>query len=197
MLKIGFMASRNGSSMRAIVQAIEAGALEAKAQLVVSNRRDSPALAFAAEHAVPTEVIPTLPDPEAADARLCEAMSAAGADLIVLSGYLRKLGPKTLDRYRGRVLNIHPALLPKFGGEGMYGRKVHEAVAAAGETVTGATVHVVDDEYDQGPIVAALEIAVPSNASAEEIERLVTAAEPAFFVEVLRRISSGDVKLGS
>jgi phosphoribosylglycinamide formyltransferase-1 len=189
------MASRNGSSMRAIIGAIETGRLEAEPRLVVSNRRESAALTFAAEHGVPAVLIPTLPDPDAADEQLREALAAAGVDLVVLSGYLRKLGPRTLARYHGRILNIHPALLPKFGGEGMYGRKVHEAVAASGDLVTGATVHIVDGEYDHGPIVAACEIPLPPGAAPEEIERLVTAAEPAFFVEVLGRIAVGELRL--
>jgi phosphoribosylglycinamide formyltransferase-1 len=189
------MASRNGSSMRAIIEAIETGRLDAEPKLVVSNRRESAALTFAAEHGVPTLVIATLSDPDAADERLSEALAAAGVELLVLSGYLRKLGSKTLARYQGRVLNIHPALLPKFGGEGMYGRKVHDAVAASGDLVTGATVHVVDGEYDHGPIVAARQIPLPLGATPDEIERLVTAAEPAFFVEVLQRLAAGELRL--
>ena len=139
-LKLGFLASRNGSSMRALIEAIEAGELAAEALLVVSNNKTAGALEFAAAHGVPTLVIPTQANPEAADARLCAAMEAAGAELIVASGYLRRLGPKTLARYRNRVINIHPGALPAFGGEGMYGRRVHEAVIAAG----ARTVNIPD-----------------------------------------------------
>src|SRR5579872_2575114 len=194
-LKLGFLASRNGSGMRAIVRAIEAGDLEAEARLLVSNRADAPALTFGAEHGVPTAVIPTLPDPDAADAALAAALHDAGVELVILSGYLRKLGPKTLNAYSGRVLNIHPALLPKFGGQGMYGRRVHEAVAAAGETITGACVHVVDAEYDQGPVVASIEVPLAEGDTAEDIERKVTAVEPALFVATLKRISDGELQL--
>src|SRR5690606_19042127 len=113
------------------------------------------ALAFAAEHGVPTRVIPTKADPQAADERLAQAMTDAGVELIVLSGYLRQLGPRTLARYAGRVLNIHPGPIPMFGGRGMYGRRVHEAVIESGTTASAVTVHVVDEEYDHGPPVAA------------------------------------------
>ena len=116
LLKLGFIASRNGSSARAIVDAIAARTLAAEARLMVSNRRESPALAWAQALGVPSRHIATAADPDAADARLAEAMTAAGVDLIVLSGYLRQLGPRTLSAYQGRILNIHPGPLPRFGG---------------------------------------------------------------------------------
>jgi phosphoribosylglycinamide formyltransferase-1 len=195
LLKLGFLASNNGTSMRAIIAAIEAGTLRAEARLVVSNKRDAPALAFAAAHGVPTRAIPTVADPEAADAKLAAAFQAAGAELIVCSGYLRKLGPQTLRAYAGRVLNIHPAPLPRFGGEGMYGRRVHEAVAAAGVPESAVTVHVVDAEYDHGPTVLALPVALAPGDDAVTIEAKVTSAEAGVFVEVVRRISAGALVL--
>jgi phosphoribosylglycinamide formyltransferase-1 len=195
LLKLGFLASNNGSGMRAIIAAIEAGQLDAEARLTVSNRRDAPALAFATARGVATLFIPTKADPDAADAALAAALRCAGVELVVLSGYLRKLGPSTLAAYAGCVLNVHPALLPKFGGPGMYGRRVHEAVAASGELVSGATVHVVDGEYDHGPPVAAIEVALSQGDDAAAIEAKVTAAEPGLLVDVLRRISTGALAL--
>jgi phosphoribosylglycinamide formyltransferase-1 len=194
-LKLGFLASNNGSGMRAILAAIAAGELDAEARLVVSNRRDAPALTFAAEQGAPTRFIPTKSDPAASDEALAEALQAAGVELVVLSGYLRKLGPVTLAAYAGRVLNVHPALLPKFGGSGMYGRRVHEAVAAAGDAVSGATVHVVDAEYDHGSPVASIEVRLAPGDDAAAIEAKVTAAEPGLLVDVLRRISEGALSL--
>ena len=194
-LKLGFLASNNGSGMRAIMTAISDGDLDAEARLVVSNKREAPALAFAAQHGAPTLFIPTKSDPAAADDALAAALQAAGVELVVLSGYLRKLGPTTLGAYAGRVLNVHPALLPKFGGPGMYGRRVHEAVAASGDAVSGATVHVVDEEYDHGPPLASLEVALAPGDDAAAIEAKVTAAEPGLLVDVLRRISEGALAL--
>jgi phosphoribosylglycinamide formyltransferase 1 len=194
-LKLGFLASNNGSGMRAILAAIATGELDAEARLAVSNRRDAPALACAAEHGVATRYIPTKQDPEAADAAIEAALQAAEVELVVLSGYLRKLGPRTLAAYAGRVLNVHPALLPKFGGPGMYGRRVHEAVAASGDAVSGATVHVVDEEYDHGPALAAVEVELGPGDNAAAIEAKVTAAEPGLLVDVLRRISQGILAL--
>jgi phosphoribosylglycinamide formyltransferase-1 len=181
--------------MCAIVQAIEAGQLEAEARLVVSNKREAPALAFAQAHGVPIAVIPTAKDPAAADARLAAALTSAGVELVVLSGYLRQLGPETLALYAGRVLNIHPGPLPSFGGQGMYGRRVHEAVAAAGLKESAVTVHVVDSEYDHGPTVLALPVPLAPGDDAATIEAKVTAAEAGVFVDVVRRISEGSLKL--
>jgi phosphoribosylglycinamide formyltransferase-1 len=194
-MKLGFLASNSGSSLRAIVAAIEAGALAAEARLVVSNKSGSPALVFAAEHGISTRIIPTVRSPERADERLEQAMIAAEVDLVILSGYLRKLGPRTLARYRNRVLNIHPALLPRHGGPGMYGRRVHEAALAAGDTISGATVHLVDEDYDHGEAIARVEVPVLPDDGPADLERRVMTAEPKLFVETLQRLVAGTLQL--
>ena len=196
-LKLGFLASHNGSSLRAIVAAIRSGALDAEARLVISNNAGCGALVFAEAEGLPWRHISAATEggAEVADRAIAEAMSAAGADLIVLSGYMRPIGPETLKRFAGRILNIHPALLPRFGGKGLYGRRVHEAVAAAGDAVSGATVHVVDGDYDTGPIVAQEEVRLEPGDTPEDIERKVTAIEPALFVTTLRRIASAELDL--
>ncbi|MHB8528288.1 MAG: phosphoribosylglycinamide formyltransferase [Caulobacteraceae bacterium] len=194
-MRLGFLASNNGSSLRAIVAAIETGSLTAEPRLVVSNNKAARALTFARERGVPSLCIPTTADPARADARLAKALTQAGVDLVVLSGYLRKLGPKVLAAYEGRILNIHPSLLPKYGGRGMYGRRVHEAVIAGREPVTGASVHLVDDQYDHGEVLAWIEIPVSRADTAGTIEAKVMAAEPALFVATLRAIAAGTLKL--
>jgi phosphoribosylglycinamide formyltransferase 1 len=194
-LRLGFLASYGGASLRAIVAAIDAGTLAAEARLVVSNRREAPALTFARDHGVAARFIPTVPDADVADARLLAALRDAGAELVVLSGYLRRVGPRTLQAYAGRVINIHPALLPKYGGQGMYGMAVHQAVAAAGERVSGATIHVVDGEYDHGPTLAQTEVALATSDDAAAIQAKVSAIEPSLFVATLRRIAEGTLAL--
>ena len=189
-MKLGFLASNNGSSIQAVVAAIAAGELRAQARLIVSNRQAAPALAFAREHGIAAAFIPTLADPGAADGRLLQAMRAAGVEWIVLSGYLRKLGPQVLGGYEGRILNIHPALLPRHGGQGMYGRRVHDAVVAAGDAVSGASVHLVDGEYDHGRVIARVEVPVLPGDTAADVERRVTASEPGLFVRVLQEIAA-------
>jgi phosphoribosylglycinamide formyltransferase-1 len=194
-MKLAFLASNNGSSLRAIVAAIEAGELAVEPCLVVSNRKAAPALEFAREHRIATLCVPTTADPAGADERLAAALRAAGADLVILSGYLRKLGPATLAAFAGRILNIHPALLPSYGGQGMYGRRVHEAVVAAGERETGATVHLVDDQYDHGAVVAQVRLPIGPGETPESVEQKVMAAEPKLFVQTLQRLALGDLTL--
>jgi phosphoribosylglycinamide formyltransferase-1 len=194
-LKLGFLASGAGSSARAVVNAIRSGDLAAEARLLVSNNKTAEALAFAAAQGVPTLCIPTQADPAAADARLADEMAAHGVELIVLSGYLRQLGPVTLGRYAGRVLNIHPGPLPQFGGHGMYGRRVHEAVLAAGVAESGIVIHLVDAEYDRGPVIARRSAEVMAGDTPETLETRVRALEPGFFVETLQRIARGELDL--
>jgi phosphoribosylglycinamide formyltransferase-1 len=195
MIDLAFLASNNGTSMRAIVAAVRAGQLAARPRLVVSNRKAASALDFAREQGLAARFIPTVPDPDVADARLAEAIRACGADLVILSGYLRKLGPRTIEAFRGRILNVHPALLPDFGGRGMYGRRVHEAVLAAGVPVSGATVHLVDEVYDHGPTVAQAQVPVRPGDTAENLEARVMAAEPDLFIDTLKRIEDGRLSL--
>lgn len=194
-LKLGFLASGNGSSAESIVDAIVAGRLAAEARLLISNKRAAPALAWAEARGAPTLWIPTIGDPAAADRALADAMTAHGVEVIVLSGYLRRLGPVTLDRYAGRILNIHPGPLPRFGGEGMYGARVHQAVLDAGVSQSAIVIHLVDAEYDHGPELARLEVPVSATDTAQSLEDRVKALEPAFFLETLQRIASGDVAL--
>jgi phosphoribosylglycinamide formyltransferase-1 len=192
MLRLGFLASHNGASMRAIVEAIEAASLHAQAVVAISNNADAAALVFAREHGLLTAHISkaTTGSEAAADATICSTLVNAGAELVILSGYLRMVGPSTLERFRGRVLNVHPALLPKFGGKGMYGRFVHEAVIAAGEAFSGASVHVVDEVYDHGPVINQKIVPVNADDTPETLAARVVAIEGPLFVESLQAIAA-------
>lgn len=194
-LNLGFLASRNGSSARAICEAIQRGELSAEARLMVSNRRDAGALDWARAQGLPCLWAPTVGDPDAADERLAEAMRAHGVNLIILSGYLRHLGPKTLEGFKGRILNIHPGPLPEFGGEGMYGRRVHEAVIDAGVSRSAIVIHGVDEVYDRGPELTRRWVDVEPGDTVDSLESRVTALEPLFFVETLKRLSEGALAL--
>lgn len=195
MLNLGFLASGNGSSARAVIQAAADGRLSAQPRLMVSNRKDAPALDYARERGVAALHIATTPDADAADARLAEALVAHGVDFVILSGYLRLLGPKVLARFEGRILNIHPGLLPQFGGHGMYGMRVHEAVIAAGVAQSGATIHLVDGEYDHGAVVAQRVVAVEPGDTPASLQARITAQEPEFFVETLARLTAGEISV--
>lgn len=190
-LNLGFLASHGGTSMRAIVAAIASGELDGRARIVIGNNGDAPALQFARQQGIPFRHISAKTEggEPAADTAIARALKDSGAEWVVMSGYLRKLGPATLEAYRGRIINIHPALLPKFGGQGMYGRNVHEAVIAAGETVSGATIHFVDEEYDHGAIIAQREVPVLPSDTVDDLQQRITQAEPSFFVEVLKSLA--------
>ncbi len=194
-LKLGFLASGNGSSAHAICEALRLGELAGEARLLVSNRRESRALDWARSRGLAALHVPTLGDPDAADYRLAQTMQDHGVNLIILSGYLRHLGPVTLTAFRGRILNIHPGPLPHFGGEGMYGRRVHEAVIAAGVAQSAIVIHGVDEVYDRGPELTRRWVVVEPGDTAENLEARITALEPAFFVETLKRIAEGDLRL--
>jgi phosphoribosylglycinamide formyltransferase-1 len=190
MLRLGFLASHAGTSMRTIVEAIEARRLDAQAAVVISNNAAAAALSFAGDHGIPAAHVSakTAGTDTAADAEIARRVSDAGADLIVLSGYLRMVGPLTLTRYRGRILNVHPALLPKYGGKGMYGRFVHAAVLAAKEAESGASVHLVDEVYDHGAVISQRTVPVHPDDTVEALSERVVAVEGALFVETLRDI---------
>jgi len=194
-LKLAFLASRNGSAFRAAVEAARAGRLSADIVLLVSNSAKAPALDFARERGIACEVIATAADPEAADQALSDALAASGADWVVLSGYLRRIGPAVLARFADRILNIHPGPLPAFGGEGMYGRRVHEAVIAAGVPQSEVTIHLVDGEYDHGRVLGRWPVPVEAGDTPQALEQRVTALEPEVMTRTLIDLAEGRLEL--
>jgi phosphoribosylglycinamide formyltransferase-1 len=194
---LGILASHGGSNMQAIIDACKSGGLPAIPRVVLSNNSASLALARARREGIPAYHLSALthPCPEALDREILRLLQTHAVDLVVLAGYMKKLGPATLEAYRGRILNIHPALLPRFGGRGMYGRLVHEAVLAAGEATTGVTVHLVDAEYDRGPILAQREVPVRPGDTPESLAERVLREEHRLYVETLRRICRGEITL--
>ncbi len=195
--RLGFFVSHRGSNMRAIVDACHDGRVDAQPALLISNNRSSAALAWAAETGLAHTYLSlkNTESEEALDAAHLHALRDAGVDLIVLAGYMRKIGPNVLSAYANRILNIHPALLPKYGGKGMYGHYVHEAVIASGDKQSGVTVHLVDGEYDTGPIVAQTPVPVEPGDTPDTLAARVLVQEHRFFSETLARIVAGDVDL--
>lgn len=191
--RIAVLASHGGSILQAVMDACAAGALAAQVAVVISNNGGSLALRRAAVAGLEARHLSsrTHPDPAGLDAAICAALQASAADWVLLAGYMKKLGPQTLSAFHRRILNVHPALLPKYGGRGFYGRKVHQAVVAAGERETGATVHFVEEDYDTGPIIAQTRVPVQPNDRAEEVEQRVQAAERKLVVETLAQLLSG------
>ena len=196
-LRLGLLASHGGSNLQAILDACRSGRLHAEPCVVICNNSDAPALERARRAGVPDCHLSahTHPDPADLDQAIAATLGRHHVNLIVLAGYMKKLGSITLERYRGRVLNIHPALLPKFGGQGMYGRRVHQAVLAAAETTTGVTVHLVDEEYDRGPILAQRAVPVRPDDTADTLAARVLKVEHELYVDTLERIARGDIDL--
>ncbi|PYN30900.1 MAG: phosphoribosylglycinamide formyltransferase [Candidatus Rokuibacteriota bacterium] len=196
-MRIGILASHEGTTLQAIIDAYATGVLRAQVVTVVSNNRDAGALQRARAAGIATHHFSssTHPEPEALDAAICGVLVEHAVDIVVLAGYMKKVGPRTLARFHGRVLNTHPALLPKFGGKGMYGLHVHRAVLAAGETKSGASVHLVNDEYDAGPLIAQCEVPVSESDTPESLAERVQERERGLMVEVLARIADGHIRL--
>lgn len=194
MIRIAFFASHHGSSARAITDACLSGQLPMEPILLISNNPDCKALEWAVAADVKTAVIngKNSADPDTAIAGLLEDNHI---DLVVCSGYMKLIGPKTIKAAHGAILNVHPALLPNYGGKGMYGNFVHEAVLKNKDTETGITIHLVDDEYDHGRVIAQKRIPLPPVSSAEEIASIVKAEEPGFYVETLRALGAGIIAL--
>ncbi|HUP00812.1 MAG TPA: phosphoribosylglycinamide formyltransferase, partial [Gemmatimonadota bacterium] len=169
MIRIAVLASGRGSNLEALFEAL-AGRGDVAIVLVASDRADAYALERARRRGVEVGVV----DP-ADDAALLALLERARVDWIVLAGYLKRVPPVVVRRWRNRILNVHPALLPAHGGRGMYGDRVHRAVLEAGETTSGASVHLVDEEYDRGPVVARAEVPVepgdtPASLAARVLE---------------------------
>lgn len=197
MLTLGMLASHRGSNVQAVVAACREGRLAARPGVVISNNASSGVLQFAQDAGIAALRIggEAFADDAVRDQAILAALREHGADLVLLLGYMKLLGPRTTAAYRGRILNTHPALLPRFGGLGMYGQRVHAAVLAAGETETGVTVHLVDEEYDHGAIVAQTKVPVQSGDNVETLAARVLAREHAFLVETLQGIATGAIRL--
>lgn len=186
MLNLVVFASGNGTTLQAIVDAIFQKKLAAKINLVVSNNPEAYALIRAKNSGIETYRIKkkTL---EEQDTELVNILSNFSVDLIVLAGYLKKIGPKLIEQYK--IINTHPSLLPKFGGKGMYGMKVHQAVVDAKEKITGVTLHWVNSNYDEGEIIAQTTVKVLPTDTAEDVAKKVQAVEKIQLVEVLQTFS--------
>ena len=189
-MKIGFLASHGGSGMRAVLEAASRGELSAQGVLCISNNSGAPALDVARHFGLPTRHLSarTHPDPEALDAAMLDALRATAADTVVLSGHLKALGAQVLRAYAGRLLNVHPSLLPRYGGRGLYGDRVHAAVLAAGEVESGATVHAVEHEIDGGPVLLQARVPVLPGDTLESLRARVQALEGPLLVAALRAL---------
>jgi phosphoribosylglycinamide formyltransferase-1 len=186
-VRLAVIASHEGTTLQSVLDAVADGRLAATVGVVIANNRESGALRRARAARVPALHLSSVthPDRDDLDGAILTALKDARADLVLLAGYMKKLGPRVLTSFAGRILNTHPALLPKFGGQGMYGDRVHAAVLAAGEAETGVSIHLVDAEYDAGPVVAQCRVPVLPSDTVAQLAARVQAREREFVVETL------------
>ena len=196
-MKLAVFASGGGSNLQAILDAVENGALRAEVALVVADRETAGALDGAARHGVPSAVLrpADFAEPEAFCRALLAVLAEHGVTFIALAGYLRKVPDAVVRAFRHRILNVHPALLPAFGGPGFYGRRVHASALAHGVRWSGATVHLVDEGYDTGPIVLQEPVRVEPDDTPETLAARVLAVEHRLYPEALRLFAEGRVRV--
>ena len=207
-LRLGVLLSGGGRSLSNLVERIDAGALPARIAVVISSHPEAGGLERARRHGLPMEVVDFRAARESPggeeefSSRITEHLDRAGVDLVVMAGFIRRW--RIPPRYRGKVMNIHPALLPAFGGRGFYGARVHRAVLEAGSPRSGCTVHFADDEYDRGPIILQRVVEVRPGDTPHSLAERVFAEECIAYPEAIRlyaegrlQVSDGKVKIRS
>lgn len=183
--------------MQAILETIKKGELNVTPVAVISNNSNSKAFNRAAKENIPRYHLSnkTHPDPEKLDSAMLAVLQKHKVDLVILAGYMKKIGNCTLDAFKGRILNIHPALLPKYGGNGMFGKRVHEEVLKAGERETGVTIHLIDGQYDHGPIIAQEKVPVLAKDSVDSLAEKVLKVEHKLYAATISKVVSGEINL--
>ena len=196
-LAIGVLSSHGGTNLQTIIDSCKSGRLDAEVRVVICNNSKAAAMERARRQSIPSFHMSgkTHPDADELDSAITSTLAEHGVDLVVLAGYMKMLGPQTLERYRSHILNVHPALLPKFGGHGMYGLRVHQAVLDTGEKVSGVSIHIVDEDYDHGPVVSQREVPVLEGDTPESLAERVLEQEHILYAETIQDIASGKIDL--
>ena len=196
-LFLGVFASGRGTNFKAILEAIHDGRLDAEVKVLISNKENAGALLIAMENGILTSVVSR----QNFDSRdlfvkaLLSTLEKYGVNFVALAGYMKKVPPEVISAYRNRMLNIHPALLPSFCGKGMYGERVHRAVLEQGCKVTGVTVHLVDEVYDHGPIVAQQCVPVREEDTPESLAARVLKVEHEIYPKALQLFAEERVEV--
>ncbi len=196
-IRLGFLASGRGSNMLAILSDCKAGRLDAEPVVVISNNADAGALEYAREAGILAFHLSsnTHEDESVLDQEITNTLKSRNVDWVILAGYMKRVGPKLLEQFQGKIFNIHPSLLPKHGGKGMFGIHVHESVLASGDTETGVTIHLVDGEYDQGRILAQERVPVEEGDTPEVLAARVLKLEHQLYSETLQGVVEGRIEL--
>jgi phosphoribosylglycinamide formyltransferase-1 len=196
-LNLVALASGGGTNLQAIIDNIEKGILNAQIKAVISNNSKSGALERARNHNIPAIHLShkQFATPEEFDRKLLSILKENETDLVILAGYMKMLSTTVVRAYKNKILNIHPALLPTFGGEGMYGIHVHEAVIDSGVKVTGVTVHLVDEIYDHGAIIVQKCVPVLSDDTPETLQQRVLPHEHELYSEAIQLFAESKVEI--
>ena len=197
-MNIAVFASHGGSDLQAIIDGCKSEKINSQVKLVISNNSNSMALQRSKNEGILGYHISqkVVPDNGELDKKILSILDENEIDIIFLAGYLKMLGTSVLQKYSNRIFNIHPALLPKYGGKGMYGMNIHKAVIEAREKISGVTIHRVNEKYDSGEIVAQAEVPVMPNDTPEELAARVLEREHSFLIEAIHDIINGNIKLG-
>ena len=195
--RVAVFISGGGSNLQSLIDASKSGILDAEIAWVVSGRRDAFGLERAAKAGIESFVFKMIryDTPQEAGADLFGKLKERKIDYIALAGYLNLLPSAVVTAYRNRIVNIHPALLPKYGGKGMYGHHVHEAVIAAGDAESGVSFHIVDEVYDNGPVIAQSRVPVQPGDTPETLAARVLELEHKLYPRVLNKLIKGEYKL--
>ncbi|MGA7847092.1 MAG: phosphoribosylglycinamide formyltransferase, partial [Thermoplasmata archaeon] len=192
-LVLGVLASGEGTTLEALAEQTAGGHVPARVALVLSDRASAPVLEKARRRGLATAVLPVRgvpPERWANDAT--RILTEAGVELLVLAGFLSILPPPFVKTWEGRAINIHPSLLPRYGGKGFFGNKVHAAVLAAGDAETGASINLVNDEVDGGPVIAQQKVRVEAGDTPDALRLRVQAAERVALYSVIARFAEGE-----
>jgi phosphoribosylglycinamide formyltransferase-1 len=194
--RIGVLASGGGTNLQSIIDACERGEIDGEVVVVVSNVEDAFALERARKHRIPAFAFPHLGlTREQHEKDIVDCLDQHQVDLVILAGYLRMLTPVMIKKYAGRMMNTHPALLPSFGGKGMHGLKVHQAVLDYGCKVSGCTIHFVTEEVDGGQIILQKAVPVLEGDTAETLQERVLKEEHKLFPRAVQLFASGKLKI--
>ncbi len=193
--KIGVLASTKGTDLQAIIDEIKAGKMPGvRLAIVISNKKDAQALARAREHGFEEIFVdPTGKTRDEYDLELVRILKEHKVELVVLIGYMRILTPAFVRQFPRRIINVHPALMPKFSGAGFYGANVHEEVLRVGERESGCTIHFVDEGVDTGEIILQKKVAIRPGESAESLKEKVQALEKKWYPKVIRWFAQGKI----
>lgn len=194
-LRLAFFASGRGSNVDAILENIESGELDASPKIIFTNRNDAGVINVADKRKLPLLIANKRIYKDHCDDIILGLLRDFDVNCIVLAGYLKKISPKFIDAYPGHILNIHPSLLPKYGGKGMYGSRVHQAVLDAGDAVSGPSVHVVTEGYNEGQLLGQRIVEVTEEDTIKSLSSRILHAEHKLFTNVLIEIQQGRILL--